>query len=182
LPFPKPGLFGGQKLEFTQPLAIKANAVSVLVPDGVTVAGSPFTPGGTQDMGNSGSFQVYNLVGLESGQTLDVAASGAPKTAGQAPPTGANTTQNIIIGVGVLGVVLILIGAWLFWRDRTKVDETDDEDLDDDDDDNEPNPEDVEEIMDSIVALDDQFKAGNISEEAYKERRAELKAKLKGSL
>jgi mono/diheme cytochrome c family protein len=181
LPLPKPGLFGGQKLEFTQPIAIKANAVSVLVPEGVTVAGSPFTPGGTQDMGNGGGkFQVYNLVGLESGQTLDVAASGAPKTSGQAAPTGSNPTQNIIIGVGALGVVLILIGAWLFWRDRKRAAEADDEDLDDDE--NEPDDEDTDEILDAIVALDDQFKAGNISEEAYKERRGELKAKLKGRL
>jgi len=33
--------------------------------------------------------------------------------------------------------------------------------------------------MDAIVALDDQYKAGNITESAYKDRRAELKAKLK---
>jgi mono/diheme cytochrome c family protein len=180
LPLPKPGLFGGQKLEFTQPLTMKANAVSVLVPEGVTLASSTFSPGGIQDMGTGGKFQVYNAVGLEAGKTLDISASGAPTTAGQAATatTGTNnTTQNIIIGVGTLGVILILVGAWLFWRDRQRVDEIDDEDLDD-----EPEDEDADEILDAIVALDDQFKAGNLSEEVYQERRAQLKAKLKGNL
>ena len=182
LPLPKPGLFGGQKLEFTQPLSIKANAVSVLVPDGVTITSSTFSPGGSQDMGNGTSFQVYNAIGLDSGKSLDIVASGAPKTADQAATsaTGANTTQNIIIGVGALGFVLILTGGWLFWRDRKRANETDEDDeLDENDD--EPD-DDTDEILDSIVALDDQFKTGNISEEAYKERRAELKAKLKGIL
>lgn len=183
LPLPKPGLFGGQKLEFTQPLTIKANAVSVLVPDGVTLTSSTFSPGGSQDMGSGATFQVYNAVGLEPGKSLDIAASGAPKTAGQAATstTGANTTQNIIIGVGALGVALILTGVWLFWRDRKRAGETDGDVLDEDGDESE-DEDDTDEILDSIVALDDQFKTGNISEEAYKERRAELKAKLKGNL
>jgi hypothetical protein len=171
LPLPKPGLFGGQKLEFSQPLTIKANAVSVLVPDGVTVVGSTFTAGGLQDM-NGAKFQIYTATKLESGKSLDIAASGAPKT-GALPSTSTNMVQNIIIGVGAFGVALILTGAWLYWRDRKRADDADNEDVDDDD---------IEGIMDSIVALDDQFKAGNISEEAYQERRAELKAKLKGNL
>jgi mono/diheme cytochrome c family protein len=178
LPLPKPGLFGGQKLEFTQPLSIDAKAVSVLVPEGITLSSSTFSPGGTQDMGTGGKFQVYNAVSLEAGKNLDISASGAPQTAAQ-PVTGTNTTKNIIIGVGALGVVLILAGVWLFWRDRQRSGETDDEDLDDED---ELEDEDMEEILDAIVALDDQFKAGNLSEDAYQERRAQLKAKLKGNL
>ena len=38
-----------------------------------------------------------------------------------------------------------------------------------------------DELLDAIIALDDQYKTGNISEEAYKERRAELKAQLRHS-
>jgi hypothetical protein len=178
LPLPKPGLFGGQKLEFTQPLTIQANAVSVLVPEGVTLTSSTFTPGGPQDMGNGAKFEVYNATALEAGKTLEIAVSGAPKTTVQAP-AGVNTTQNIIIGLGALGAVLILTGAWLYWRDRQRVAEIDDEELDDED---EPEDEDPDEILDAIVALDDQFKAGNLSEEAYQERRAQLKSKLKGNL
>jgi hypothetical protein len=128
-------------------------------------------------MGNEAKFQVYNATSLEAGKTLDIAVSGAPKTGAPATTTGANTMQNIIIGLGALGAVLILAGAWLYWRDRQRVAEIDDEDLDDETED-----EDTDEILDAILALDDQFKAGNLAEEAYKERRAQLKAKLKGNL
>jgi len=40
-------------------------------------------------------------------------------------------------------------------------------------------PEDEGTLMDAIIALDDQFKAGNLPEEAYLERRAVLKEKLR---
>jgi hypothetical protein len=46
----------------------------------------------------------------------------------------------------------------------------------------EPGDEDADALMDAIIALDDQFRAGNISEEAYRQRRAELKARLKEKL
>jgi hypothetical protein len=179
LPRPQAGLFGGQKLEFTQPFSIKAKAVSVLVPEGVTVAG--LTPGGVQDMGSGAKFQVYTAEGVEPGKSLDVSVSGTPKTVTQAVTStpGNNGTQNIIIGVGALGVVLILAGGWLFWRDRKQADEADEEELDTEE---EADEEDIDDVMDAIVALDDQFKTGNISEEAYKERRAELKAKLTGKV
>ena len=37
----------------------------------------------------------------------------------------------------------------------------------------------AESILDAIVALDDLYQAGELPEEAYKERRAELKDRLK---
>jgi hypothetical protein len=40
-------------------------------------------------------------------------------------------------------------------------------------------PEDEETLMDAIIALDDQYRAGNLPEEAYLERRADLKEKLR---
>lgn len=182
LPLAKPGLFGGQKLELSQILPVKAKSVSVLVPQGVTVAGTNVTAGGTQDLGNGTTYQVFNAGAFEPGQTLTVTASGTPGTATQVV-SGTNTTQNIIIGIGAFGLVLIVVGSWLFWRDRKRAN-SEDEDLDDEDADEEGgNAESTQdEIMDAIVALDDQLKSGNISEQAYKERRAELKAKLKNLL
>ena len=40
----------------------------------------------------------------------------------------------------------------------------------------------IDETLDAIIALDDQYQAGNLSEAAYRERRAELKATLKGKM
>jgi len=39
--------------------------------------------------------------------------------------------------------------------------------------------ESAESLMDAIIALDDLSRSGELPEEAYQQRRAELKAKLK---
>jgi hypothetical protein len=39
--------------------------------------------------------------------------------------------------------------------------------------------ESAESLMDAIIALDDLYRSGQLPEEAYQQRRAELKAKLK---
>ena len=39
--------------------------------------------------------------------------------------------------------------------------------------------EDADTLMDAIIALDDQYHAGNLPEEAYLQRRAALKDKLR---
>jgi uncharacterized membrane protein len=85
----------------------------------------------------------------------------------------------LLIGVAALGVVLIGLGIFLFLRDRRLKkleDELGDEDEGDKDD---SLGEDREGIMDAIITLDDQFKAGDISQEAYEKRRNELKDRLK---
>lgn len=186
LALPKPGLFGGTKLEFSQSFPIKINSLSVLAPDGVTVEGANFTAGGLQDMGSGAQYQVFNSGSLEPGKELQVSASGTPKGSTQPQAaTGNSSTQNIIIGMGAFGLVLILAGIWMYWRDRQRADDEDDDDDEEDDqgdDHDEQDEMNMDEIMDAIVALDDQFKAGNIQEAAYKERRADLKTKLKGIL
>ena len=180
MPLPKPGLFGSQKFQFSQILPVKTNAVSVLVPQGITVEGANITAAGPQDMGTGTKYLMFNAGAFEPGQTLSVTASGAPAGATTPPASGgSSTTQNIIIGIGALGLVLVVVGAWLFWRDRQRagVEDENEEDPDAEEDAGDASTQD--EILDAIVALDDQLKSGNISEQAYKERRAELKAKLK---
>jgi hypothetical protein len=183
LPLPKPGLFGGQKFQFTQLIPVKSNAVSVLVPDGVIVEGANITAGGTQDMGSGVTYQVFNAGAFEPGGKFDVSASGLPKGAAQAA-NSISSTQSVVIGIVGLGFVLIGAGAWLFWRERRDSDDEDEDndEEDDDHDDHDHLPGDgsnQDDLMDAIVALDDQYKAGNISEEAYKQRRSELKEQLK---
>ena len=173
LPLPKPDLFGGTKLEFSQPFPVKINSLSVLVPDGVTISGSNFTPQGLQDNGNGAKYNVFSTTAVEPGKAVLITASGLP---GAAPvSTSAGSGQNTIIGVGALGLVLIVVGVWMFLRSRKDASAADEEDDDEEDGS-------ADEIMDAIMTLDDQFKAGNLKEDAYKERRAELKAKLKRNL
>ncbi len=171
LPLPKPGLFGGTKIEFSQPFPIKINSLSVLVPNGVTVSGSNFTAQGQQDIGNGSKYNVFVSSAVDAGQVVQIVASGLPS--GAAAITTSSSATPTIIGVGALGLVLIVVGVWMFLRNRK---ETSEETEDTSDEEGNPSSD---EVVDAIVALDDQYKAGKIQEEAYKERRAELKAKLK---
>jgi hypothetical protein len=89
--------------------------------------------------------------------------------------------QNLAIGLGVFGVVLLIVGLWLFRQNRIKTSrqqsaeaapgETGAQD--------EGLSENEDTLMDAIIALDDQYRAGNLPEEAYLERRAVLKEKLR---
>ena len=172
---PKPDLFGGTKIEFSQPFPVKINSLSVLVPSGVTVSGTNFTAQGQQDIGNGAKYNVFTSSSVDAGKVVQIIASGLPSST--APVTTSNTGQTTIIGVGALGLVLILVGVWMFWRNRKEAAAEDNDESDDDE-----GSASADEIMDAIVALDDQFKTGNIQEEAYKERRAVLKSKLKKNL
>jgi hypothetical protein len=63
---------------------------------------------------------------------------------------------------------------WMYMRDSKKEDGLEDDDEADDDE-----FEDPESIMDAIIALDDLHRAGKLPDEAYKQRRDELKGMLK---
>lgn len=161
--------------EFSQPIPLNVSAVTFLVSEGVKAEGLDLADGGVKDMGNGGGkYQLYTLGGRKAGDLLKLAISGKPGTAASALPIGGmDTTQLIVLAIGVLGLGLILVGGWLFLRDRRLP--ADGAPL--------PEPEgNVDEILDAIIALDDQHKAGNISDEAYQQRRADLKSKLKGKV
>ncbi len=75
--------------------------------------------------------------------------------------------QPLIIGMGVLALALVGVGIYLLRRSKSAADDVEAED-----------DETAETIMDAVIALDDQFQAGEISREAYDTRRAELKERL----
>ena len=106
--------------------------------------------------------------GSEVSLTLTGSAAGEDATF----VTGQNT--NLIIGLGVLGLVLIMAGGWMYLRNRSA--QTVEK----------PALQEVklpyespESLMDAILALDDLYKDGKLPEDAYLERRAELKQRLK---
>lgn len=185
LPFSAPSglvaVFGGGETELSIPLTLPARAVTVLVPQGVTAQGAGLTDAGPQSMGSGMSFQMYRAGSLAAGQDLTFTISGSPSAA---PSESAETDANqvLVIGAASLGIVLIAVGGFLYWRDRRMQEddlEEDEESVAEDEEDDEPRM-DEDEILDAILALDDQFKAGNLAESVYHERRAELKAKMSG--
>jgi hypothetical protein len=119
-----------------------------------------------------------------AGQTVKFTITGKPVETSSTTTTDTannttNTNQNLLIGAGAVGVALILAGAWMYLRDRKRMNE-DEEDGEEETSNAEFDSS--EEVMDAIIALDDQHRAKKISDEAYQKRRAELKDILKGMM
>jgi len=163
------------KADLVQTMTLPTNAVVVLIPAGkFTVKGDSVQDAGTRDAQGT-QYQMYNGASLAAGDVLRMTVSGS-STSGLLSGDTKNK-NNLIIGLAVFGVALIAAGLWLFLRNRSaRVVEvgpgmpvpT-----------SEPASENPETIMDAILALDDLYQAGKLPEDAYRQRRAELKARLK---
>ncbi len=162
-----------KKAEVSLPFVLDVPSGSLLVPPGVKVSGDGLVDAGQQDIGNGTIYQVYEFGGIRAGGRLDFTVSGQPKL--DAPADADVSRQNLLIGVGAFGVVLILAGAWMFFRDRGR------ENAEEETGEDEVEYEDTESILDAIIALDDLHRAGKIPDEAYQQKRAELKERLKQS-
>jgi mono/diheme cytochrome c family protein len=161
-------------LEFSQEFVLPINSVTVFLPEGVTVENTRMTDLGIQTIQDF-NFQIYELTNVDAGDTVAFTVSGMPTEAATASTPEAGSKSNLLIGAGVLGLVLILVGGWLYLRDRTRVEGNGAEDTDN-------NFESAEDVMDAIIALDDLHRAKKISEDVYQKRRTELKEILKEML
>lgn len=160
-------------LELSQPLALPVSSALVIVPEGIKVKADQLTDEGLQQTQGGTNAQMYTANGLSAGTTFEMTLSGKVKSA--AAGDESSNQQTLLIGAGAFGVVLILAGVWMFLRDRNKVDEDDFEETDEEENEFET----AEEVMDAIIALDDLHRAKKIPDEAYQQRRAELKTRLK---
>jgi hypothetical protein len=170
-----------RKLTFVQPMALPTSAVVVLVPDnGVKVDSSTLQDGGTQVYQNT-TYRKYNGSSLLAGSSLEFTLTGNPKQ----PVTSIFSSINrqyLAIGVGAFGVALVLGGLWLFLNNRRKAAlqvASPGLDISSPISGQPVSPEDEDTLIDAIIALDDQYRAGNLPKEAYLERRAILKEKLR---
>ena len=166
------------RLELTQPFTLPVSSATVIVPEGVKVKSDQLTDAGTQNSTGTPltTYHLYQAGSLASGSTLSMTISGMP---GDKSGLVFDQKTLLMIGVGVLGVILIGLGIFLFLRDRKlrKMEEDfEDEEGESDDD---ALGDDRDSIMDAIIALDDQYTAGDILKEAYENRRDELKERLK---
>ena len=164
------------KLELVQPLSIPASAVVILVPEGViNIKADQVEDAGVRDVEGT-QYHMYNMSGLNAGEELRLTISG--KMAGSGMSIAKGDSKSILLGVGVFGGVLLAAGGWLFVRSRAKADEEDDLEASEVED-APASVETRETLMDAILALDDLYQEGRLPKEAYQERRAELKARLK---
>ena len=160
-----------KETSITQPLVLPIASVNIFVPDGLELKGDQLTKGDPQDIQGS-IYQVYTAENLNAGDELTFTVSGSPKVSSTTDSGSTGVNSNLLIGAGGLGIALILVGAWMFLRDRKPMQK-------DDEDDDEDEFESSEEVMDAIIALDDLHRAKKISDDTYQKRRAELKEILK---
>ena len=164
------------KFDFNQPLDMPVNAVIVLLPeDGIKIKGDQLMDMGTRDVQGS-AFHMYTSDLVPAGTDLTIDISGRPRTGGVGLALGSNT--DLVIGAFALGFVLILAGGWLYLRSRNGVPAGSDQDLEEESF-ADGEDQDVDMLLDAILALDDQYKAGDLPEDAYQKRRAELTAQIK---
>jgi mono/diheme cytochrome c family protein len=169
------------KLEFVQPMFLPTSAVVIMVPDnGIKVTSNQLQDGGTRDFQNN-TYRMYNGSGLLAGSSLEFTLSGAPNN-GSTSIFTTGTMQNLAIGLGVFGIALVAGGLWLFRRNQKRLalsSVTTSSDLIDSPSGVDASSTDIDTLMDAIIALDDQYHTGNLPEEAYLQRRAALKDKLR---
>jgi len=166
-----------KRLNFIQPFILPVSSATVIVPEGVNVRSDQLTDAGSQNSTSTPptTFHLYQTSSLASGSSLSLTISGKP---GDKAGFVLDQRTLLIIGVSAVGLILIGLGIFLFLRDRKLRKMEDEEDLAENlDPDSLGN--DRESIMDAIIALDDQYKAGDILKEAYDKRREELKERLK---
>jgi mono/diheme cytochrome c family protein len=160
-----------KSVEIELPFVLGIPSGSVLTPVGMKLEGDGFVDTGTTDMGSGNTYQVYEFGAIQPGGFLKIKLSGQPSATPAASGTETKPNQTLVIGIGVFGLALIIAGGWMFWRGRNRVEE--------EEGDEENEFEDPESLMDAIIALDDLHRAGKLSDEAYQQRRSELKDALK---
>jgi hypothetical protein len=162
-----------RKLEIFQPVRLPVSDVVVLFPEGgVRLKSEDLSDDGTREV-EGAVYHVYSGSSLQAGSSLDLALSGRPG-GGNFLTDLVGDRNNLVFGLGALGLVLVVAGLLLYRRSQLQ------EDLEEagDEVDEETGEETPESLMDAILALDDLYQEGQLPEEAYHERRAELKERL----
>jgi mono/diheme cytochrome c family protein len=168
-----------RKAEIALPITMAVPSAVVMVPKvGVSAQGTGLQDGGDRDV-QGVTFHLYTVNNLAAGGKLDLTLSGDPNSTGQNNLISGGSLLTLEIGLVVFALVIGLSTLWLIRTQRraakaripaapagverrSTVREAENADT----------------LIDAIIALDDLYQAGKLPEPAYRERRAELKARL----
>jgi hypothetical protein len=145
-------------------LLFETAEANLVLPEGVTVAGSE----GWQDTGlqtlENGIFSTYQSFNLPAQSSLTANLTGRPsQTAGAVGPNIRNETAELLIGGGALLVVIaIAIFAVRQWQIPAY-----------------PLEEQKADLLQDIAALDDEYEASGLAESDYLAERKSMMAELK---
>lgn len=164
-----------RKFEWTQPMLANTASVIVMLPEaGVNLTSADLTDTGMRQLQGT----VYHLYkGSDFGphKPLKLVLSGRPSSGRPTLLLPADRI-SLLIGLGALGIALIATGVW--WLRRPSPDNAPSSSQESVSSADAP-ADDAETLMDAIIALDDQFRAGRLPETAYRQRREALKNRLR---
>lgn len=163
--------FGKPNVTVDQIFTLRSKSISILIPEGLQVIAPGLTAQPIADMGNGARYQTFEARPDAANYNLKFTVKGSTSTSAV---SDTSSQTGIVVGVAALGLVLILAAVFMYFKSRKEevqlMDETEDE----------GNSASDEEILDAIIALDDQYKSGNISDSAYTARRQDLIDQLSG--
>lgn len=154
-------------------LPLPAEAVVVLAPENLRIKTDDLEDMGLRDV-QGVQYQMFSTTSMAAGGEMAVILSGS--MGGSFFNAIPGSTTSLILGLSALVVALIGAGIWLHRRNQAlngkvvPAAQIDDSMLVE---------EDADTVMDAIVALDDLYREGELPEDAYQQRRLELKARLK---
>lgn len=169
LPYPR------NRLDFEQRMDYPLNAAAVILPaGGVSLKGDALEDLGVQSLPGE-EVQVYSAAGISRDAELSFRITG--KMGGQAG-LGSSFSPNQVIpyaaGIaGIAGGLLLTVGVWLYLRGRRNDSKAGTETGA-----GAPRAE----ILDSILALEDLYQNGEISQESFEGKRSQLKEQLRKAL
>jgi hypothetical protein len=166
-----------QKADIALPVTMAVKSVVLMVPKGsVKVQGANIQDGGDQNV-QGVTFHLYNADNLAAGSTLAFTLSGTPSATVTPGLVSGGSLLTIEIG---LTIFVLALGAAFFWLRRAsrQTAKAEAASVPANGASSQAGGEEPETLIDAIIALDDLYQAGKLPESAYRERRAELKARL----
>ncbi len=151
-----------KSLDLNLELPMLVNASIFMLPsDVVKFSSEQLTFSGQRDIQGM-NIQTYSGGAMEAGSSINMSLSGKVKDNVAIVQSG-DTTSLIIGGSGLLIAILLAI---FYFRKKLKSPDVFDE--------GDEREEDLESLVDAVIALDDAFQSGEIPEAAYYNRRNEL--------
>ncbi len=151
-----------KSLDLALELPLLVNASIFMLPsDVVKFSSEQLVFSGERDIQGM-NIQTYSGGTMNAGSSINMSLSG--KVNDNVAIVQSGNTTSMIIGGSVL--LIAILGAIIYFRKKLKKDEVFD--------DEEAVEEDLESLVDAVIALDDAFQSGEIPEAAYYNRRNEL--------
>ncbi len=153
--------------------ALPVEMANIMLPSmGVSVKSSQLTDLGEKTIQDS-TWRIFTSGELSAGSRLNLLVRGRPR---EANPQSEEQNTGLAVGVISLTIVLVMIFVTVSMQFLTRREKMKQPVVD-------PGLTQAAQnaLLDAIIALDDQYHAGQIPQAAYRERRAELKNRLRGN-